>query len=185
MHRSNDGYVVRVRRRMLKYLAHLQPRLAILFERVRRRQCGTRFPFCLQIWTRQHFANVLLKGRLWVECIKMRRTTVHKQMDHMLRLDRSVRLLGSEWIDILFGGGHRLASSASTPARPSIPIPIPPRSSNCLRVIHIGLVLANRQTQIRSTSTSTASTESNAVDRPSRSISPATRTLLPKTFRPR
>ena len=77
----------------------------------------------------QRLAVVLVEQRLGVERIDLRRPAVHEQVDDVLRLRREVRRLRRERIERAGASHRRRASSASTPARASMPRPVPQRAS--------------------------------------------------------
>ena len=77
-------------------------------------------------WARQRLAVVLVEQRLGVERVDVRRPAVHEQVDDPLGLAGEVRRLRGQRVDVgrgRPGRGPSEPSSASTPARPSMPSP--------------------------------------------------------------
>ena len=121
-------------------LADLDAALAVLLELERRGERGAGLALGRQVRHRQGLAGVFVQRRLGVERIDVGGPAVHEQVDDALGLRRKMRQPRRQ--RILVAGvadspaGRRAAAppSASTPARPSMPKPMPERRRSSRRV---------------------------------------------------
>ena len=117
VHRPDDRHLVNMLSGVLENLADRNAAFAILLEFVRRRKEVARRTFCPQIAARQRLAGHFLELRFWIERVNVRWSTVHKEVDNVLRPWLEMRFLRQQRIAGLarFAGGQIRQRESSEP----------------------------------------------------------------------